>query len=84
VRSPISRDDAQIAARPIALPTEADWVRGPFVELLETLPDGVIVLTLDGRIVAVNAQACGLSGYLPDQLIDSTGVIYARVTSART
>ena len=47
------------------------WSSGPFVELLETLPDGVVVLTLDGRIVAVNAQACGLSGYLPEQLIDA-------------
>jgi PAS domain S-box-containing protein len=49
---------------------DTDWVKGPFVELLETLPDGVVVLTLDGRIVAVNAQACALSGYRPDQLID--------------
>jgi PAS domain S-box-containing protein len=48
-----------------------NWLTGPFVDLLETLPDGVVVLTLDGRIVAVNAQACGLSGYLPDQLRDA-------------
>jgi PAS domain S-box-containing protein len=47
-----------------------DWVAGPFVELLETLPDGVVVLGLDGRIVAVNSQACALSGYLPEQLVD--------------
>lgn len=47
------------------------WSNGPFVELLETLPDGIVVLTLDGCIVAVNAQACSLSGYLPEQLIDS-------------
>ena len=50
---------------------DTNWLTGPFVELLETLPDGVVVLTLDGRIVAVNAQACVLSGYLPEQLIDS-------------
>jgi PAS domain S-box-containing protein len=49
----------------------ADWLMGPFVELLETLPDGVVVLALDGRIVAVNSQACGLSGYLPEQLVDA-------------
>jgi PAS domain S-box-containing protein len=48
-----------------------NWVSGPFVELLETLPDGVVVLGVDGRIVAVNSQACGLSGYLPDQLVDA-------------
>jgi PAS domain S-box-containing protein len=44
---------------------------GPIVELLETLPDGVVVLTTDGRIVAVNAQTCALTGYLPEQLVDS-------------
>ena len=48
-----------------------DWLVGPFGELLETLPDGVVVVTLDGRIVAVNAQACALSGYLPNQLVDA-------------
>jgi len=48
-----------------------EWVSGPFVELLETLPDCVFVLKLDGRITAVNAQACALSGYLPEQLIDA-------------
>ncbi|HEY5013271.1 MAG TPA: PAS domain S-box protein [Acidimicrobiia bacterium] len=50
---------------------DTDWLIAPFVELLETLPDGVVVLTLDGRIVAVNSQACGLSGYLPEQLVDA-------------
>jgi PAS domain S-box-containing protein len=50
---------------------KTDWASGPFAELLETLPDGVVVLTLDGRIVATNAQACALSGFLPDQLINS-------------
>jgi PAS domain S-box-containing protein len=49
----------------------SDWFSGPFGELLETLPDGVVVLTPDGRIVAVNTQACGLSGYLPEQLVDA-------------
>ena len=43
----------------------------PFRELLESLPDGVIVVSPDGRIVAVNAQACALSGYLPEQLVDA-------------
>jgi PAS domain S-box-containing protein len=47
------------------------WLSGPFVELLETLPDGVVVSTLDGRIVALNTQACVLSGYPPEQLIGS-------------
>jgi PAS domain S-box-containing protein len=48
-----------------------DWLSGPFGELLETLPDGVVVLATDGRIVAVNAQTCALSGYLPEQLVDA-------------
>ena len=43
----------------------------PFRDLLESLPDGVIVLSTDGRIVALNSQACALSGYLPEQLIDA-------------
>jgi PAS domain S-box-containing protein len=49
----------------------ANWSSGPFVELLETLPDGVVVLATDGRIVAVNSQTCALSGYLPEQLVDA-------------
>jgi PAS domain S-box-containing protein len=48
-----------------------EWLTGPFVELLETLPDGVLVLTPDGRIVAANGQACALSGYLPEQLVEA-------------
>jgi PAS domain S-box-containing protein len=48
-----------------------EWLTGPFVELLETLPDGVMVLTPDGRIVAANGQACALSGYLPEQLLEA-------------
>lgn len=50
---------------------DTDFLIGPFVELLETLPDGVVVVALDGHIVAVNSQACGLSGYLPEQLVDA-------------
>jgi PAS domain S-box-containing protein len=50
---------------------DADWLTGPFGELLETLPDGVVILTPTGRIVAVNSQACSLSGYLPEQLVDA-------------
>lgn len=42
-----------------------------FRELLESLPDGVVISSPDGRILAVNAQACALSGYLPDQLVDA-------------
>jgi PAS domain S-box len=48
-----------------------EWLSGPFVELLETLPDGVVVVSPDGRIVAVNSQACGLCGYLPEELVDA-------------
>ena len=40
-----------------------------FRELLESLPDGVIVLTAGGEIVAVNTQACAVTGYLPEQLV---------------
>jgi PAS domain S-box-containing protein len=50
----------------------ADWLSGPFVDLLETLPDGVVVLRPDGRIVAVNGQTCALTGYLPEQLVDAS------------
>jgi PAS domain S-box-containing protein len=48
-----------------------DFLAGPIGELLETLPDGVVVATPDGRISAVNSQTCALSGYLPAQLIDA-------------
>jgi PAS domain S-box-containing protein len=51
---------------------DADWLTGPFVDLLETLPDGVVVLAADGRIAAVNPQMCALSGYLPEQLVDAS------------
>jgi PAS domain S-box-containing protein len=50
----------------------ANWSAGPFAELLETLPDGVVVLNTDGRIVAVNSQTSALSGYMPEQLVDSS------------
>ena len=43
----------------------------PFSELLESLPDGVIVLRPDGTVVAVNGPMCALCGYLPEQLIDA-------------
>jgi PAS domain S-box-containing protein len=39
------------------------------IELLETLPDGVVVVAAGGRIVAVNGQMCQLSGYLAEQLV---------------
>jgi PAS domain S-box-containing protein len=43
----------------------------PFSELLESLPDGVVVLTATGTIVAANGPMSALCGYLPDQLIDA-------------
>lgn len=49
----------------------SSWSEGPFDNLLETLPDGVVVTTLEGRIVAVNGQVCALSGRLPAELVDS-------------
>lgn len=49
----------------------SDWSTEPFGKLLETLPDGVVVTTLDGRIVAVNGQVCALSGRVPDELVDA-------------
>lgn len=50
--------------------TEADArVEVSFVELLETLPDGVLVTDRSGHIVLVNAQLCVLSGYLRAELI---------------
>jgi PAS domain S-box-containing protein len=48
---------------------DADAMPEPFRELLESLPDGVVVVSADGKIVAMNTQACALSGYLPDQLV---------------
>jgi PAS domain S-box-containing protein len=49
----------------------SNWSAGPFDKLLETLPDGVVVATPDGTIVAVNSQICALSGRMPDELIDA-------------
>jgi PAS domain S-box-containing protein len=46
-----------------------DVIPDAFRELLESLPDGVVVVSADGRIAAVNTQACALSGYLPEQLV---------------
>ena len=48
-----------------------DVLSEPFRELLESLPDGVVVLSPIGEIVAVNSQMCALSGYLPEQLVDA-------------
>jgi PAS domain-containing protein len=49
--------------------TNVGVITEPFRELLESLPDGVVVVSAGGEIVAVNTQACALSGYLPDQLV---------------
>jgi PAS domain S-box-containing protein len=46
-------------------------VEAPFAwfgTLIEALPDGVAVTTLDGRILAVNEQLCSLSGYAREDL----------------
>jgi PAS domain S-box-containing protein len=45
---------------------------GAFVELLEAMPDAVLVATSDGRVAAVNANLCTLSGYTETELIDSS------------
>src|SRR5207302_2034196 len=43
---------------------------GPVVnDLLDLLPDGVIEVDGDRRIVAVNATATRLTGYSPDELV---------------
>ena len=42
-----------------------------FAQLLDTLPDGVVVATPAGRIVAVNRQFCTLSGHARSDLVDA-------------
>jgi PAS domain S-box-containing protein len=45
---------------------------GAIVELLQAMPDAVLVATTDGRIAAVNTNLCTLSGYSEKALIDSS------------
>jgi PAS domain S-box-containing protein len=40
-----------------------------FAEMIDTLPDGVVVATPTGRIVAVNKQLCALSGHARSELV---------------
>jgi PAS domain S-box-containing protein len=42
-----------------------------FTDLLGTLPDGALVTTSDGRIVAVNDTLCVLTGYAESELVDA-------------
>jgi len=53
-----------------------------FSELLQSIPDGVLVATTAGRIIAVNAQLCALAGYdeaeLREQPIESLVPIRSR------
>lgn len=49
------------ATQPISL--------GLFEQLLEAMPDGVVITTSDGRIAFANRQAETLSGYLREELI---------------
>jgi PAS domain S-box-containing protein len=44
---------------------------GAFVELLGVMPDAVLVTSTEGRIVAVNANMCTLSGHTESELVDS-------------
>jgi len=39
-----------------------------FDQLIDTLPDGVVVTTPSGEIIAVNRQLCALSGYARSEL----------------
>jgi formate hydrogenlyase transcriptional activator len=38
-------------------------------QLLDSLPDAVVVVGSEGRIVSINAQATALFGYLPEELL---------------
>jgi PAS domain S-box-containing protein len=40
-----------------------------FDQLIDTLPDGVLVATPSGRIITVNSQLCAISGYSRDALV---------------
>jgi PAS domain S-box-containing protein len=42
-----------------------------FDQLIDTLPDGVVVTRPSGRIVAVNRQFCALSGHERSELVDT-------------
>ncbi len=42
-----------------------------FDALIDSLPDGVVVTTPTGRIVAVNRQFCTLSGHTRSELVDA-------------
>lgn len=42
-----------------------------FDQLIDTLPDGVVVTTPSGQIVAVNRQFCALSGHARADLVDA-------------
>ena len=45
---------------------------GPFTDLIESLPDGVVIVTQTGSIVAANAHFAELSGYARDDLVGAS------------
>jgi PAS domain S-box-containing protein len=54
------------------LERQADDVRDikrAFAQLLDALPDAVVVTTTDGRIMAVNENLCQMAGYTADAII---------------
>jgi PAS domain-containing protein len=44
-----------------------------FRQLIDSLPDGIVVTTTEGRIIAVNERMCALAGHSRDTLED-TGI----------
>ena len=48
---------------------EAPWLDARFLSLLEAVPDSMVVVDRDGRIVLVNAQAQRLFGYAGDEIL---------------
>jgi PAS domain S-box-containing protein len=49
--------------------THAEWVRPDVGDLLESAPDGMVIVNADGRIVVVNSQTEILFGYSRQELI---------------
>jgi PAS domain S-box-containing protein len=72
---PTARNGSAGPAVRATMRTVLDTNRGAegttFEQLIDTLPDGVVVATPSGQIVAVNRQLCALSGHPRSELVDA-------------
>src|SRR5262245_37023665 len=62
-------DQAPAPALPPRSAAQAAWSESIFRDLIETLPDAVVVIDAGGAIVFVNAQAERLFGYARGELL---------------